>query len=30
VAKYDDGPDALEMAMQASQNSGSIINTFPV
>ena len=30
VAKHDDGPDALEMAMQASQNSRGTINTFPI
>lgn len=29
VAKHDDGPDALEMAMQASQNSGGHWTTIP-
>ena len=29
VAKHDDGPDALEMAMQASQNSGGFLLSIP-
>jgi len=28
VAKHDDGPDALEMAMQASQNSGGFLISY--